>query len=576
MTVQTHSTGAPFGEGSDWHAINWRKVNTNVRRLQARIVKAQKQGKRGRVQALQRLLTRSFSGKALAVRRVTENAGSKTCGVDHQLWDTPQKKMQAVHQMRQRGYHALPLRRVNIPKSNGKSRPLGIPTMKDRAMQALYLLALDPIAECQADPHSFGFRKERCCADALAYTHHLLSRQNSAQWVLEGDIKGCFDHISHQWLLDHVPLERSMLRQWLKAGYLDKQVLHPTREGTPQGGIISPVLANMALDGLEAILRQRYPNNGKRVAHGKNQKVNLIRYADDFIITGRSKELLDKEVRPLVESFLAQRGLQLSSEKTVITHIDAGFNFLGQNVRHYSSTVSNGTVLTTPSKPNVKTFLQGIRKLLRQYRAANAGWLIKQLNLRIRGWANYHRHAASKRCFSEVDNHIFKTFWTWARRRHPRKSQSWIAHNYVGCIGLRNRCFGTIQDEAGQTTTHWLGLAAATPIKRHAKIKTEANPYDPQWEVYFEERLGLKMAAHLRGRRALSALWKEQAGLCPICRQLITQVTGWHNHHIIWRSFGGSDKAENRVLVHPHCHRQLHAQRLCVSKPRLRETFSKA
>jgi RNA-directed DNA polymerase len=273
-----------------------------------------------------------------------------------------------------------------------------------------------------------------------------------------------------------------------------------------------------------------------------------------------------------VESFLAQRGLQLSPGKTVITHINAGFNFLGQNVRRYA----NGLVLTTPSKANVKTFLDGVRKLFKKYRAANAYWLIKQLNPKIRGWSNYHRHTASKRCFNEVDNHIFEAFWAWAKRRHPHKSGPWIANKYVGRVGLRNRCIGQVKDEAGNTLTNWLGLAAATPIKRHAKIKTDANPYDSQWEVYFEERLGLKMAATLHGRRKLAYLWKEQAGRCPICEQPITQVTGWHNHHIIWRSRGGSDAAENRVLVHPECHRQLHAQGFSVSKPRLRETFSKA
>ena len=554
----------------DWHAINWQKVNGDVRRLQARIVKAQKKGRHSKVKILQRLLTRSFSGKALAVRRVTENSGKKTPGVDWQLWDTPDKKMEAVHQMKQRGYRPLPLRRVNIPKPNGTTRPLGIPTMKDRAMQALYLLALDPVAECRADAHSYGFRKGRSCADALAYAHTIFAIPNAAEWVLEGDIKGCFDNISHEWLLAYVPLEHAILHKWLKAGYIEKNVFSETTEGTPQGGIISPVLANLALDGLETILRQRYPKKGKPLT---NQKVNLVRYADDFIITGKSKDVLEGEVRPLVEQFMAQRGLELSPAKTVITHIEEGFDFLGQTVRRYAS----GKVLTTPSKKNVKAFLKGIREFLKHNQTANTYWLVLQLNLKIRGWANYHRHAVSQRIFSDVDSHIFEALWAWAKRRHSNKNKQWIARKYFGQNGLRRwRFFGQATDESGQTVTNWLCSAASTPIRRHTKIKAEANPYDPEWELYFEERLGLKMAATLRGRRTLSHLWKEQRGFCPVCRNLITKVTGWHNHHITWRSLGGCDKLENRVLIHPECHRQLHVKGVSVSKPRPLGAFAKA
>ena len=281
----------------DWHAIDWQKVNSNVRRLQARIVKATQVGRWGKVKALQHLLTHSFSGKALAVRRVTENGGKRTPGVDGETWSTPEEKARGIHELRRRSYKAQPLRRVYIPKSNGKMRPLGIPTMRDRAMQALYLLALDPIAETTADPNSYGFRKERSPADAIEQCHTVLNVRRGARWILEGDIKSCFDRISHNWLLVNVPMDKTILQQWLKAGFIEGSVLYPTGEGTPQGGICSPVLANIALDGLERRLREKYP---KATSKSRKAKVNLVRYADDFIITGSSRELLENEVKPLV------------------------------------------------------------------------------------------------------------------------------------------------------------------------------------------------------------------------------------------------------------------------------------
>ena len=279
MTADS-SAGAVSHLSTDWHAIPWKTVNETVRRLQARIVQATKAGKWHKVQALQHLLTHSLSGKALAVRRVTENQGKNTPGIDKVIWKDPESKRMAIHQMQRRGYKALPLRRVYIPKSNGKKRPLGIPTMQDRAMQALYLHALDPIAETLADPNSYGFRKERSCADAMEQCATVLSNGTRPQWILEGDIKSCFDKISHSWLLSHIPMDKTILNTWLKAGYMDKSVLYPTEDGTPQGGIISSVLANMALEGLERILRKKYPHSGLKALKGMNKQVNLVRYCD--------------------------------------------------------------------------------------------------------------------------------------------------------------------------------------------------------------------------------------------------------------------------------------------------------
>ena len=561
------AVGAVSREAMEWYAIDWPAIHRNVRRLQVRIVQATKESRWGRVRALQRLLTHSYSGKVLAVRRVTENNGKTTPGVDQEIWDTPEKKTQAVHALKRRGYQSQPLRRVYIPKSDGKTmRPLGIPTMKDRAQQALYLLALAPVVETTADKNSYGFRQQRSCADAMEQCFKALRSANT-QWILEGDIKSCFDKISHDWLLAHVPMDRVILQKWLKSGYMEKHVLHDTADGTPQGGIISPALANCALDGLERLLQERYPA-GKRLKSlgGEKPCVNLIRYADDFVITSKSKELLEGEIKPLVEQFLQERGLELSPTKTVITHVEHGFDFLGQNVRRYP----NGKLLIKPSKKNVGTFLDGIRRTIKDAHGVSAADLIDQLNPKIRGWANYHRHVVSKRTFERVDYTLFSSLWRWARRRHPNKSPRWFKPKYFDRRGNRDwSFFGETCDDEGRPTKVWLYCAKSTPIKRHVKVKGEANPYDPTYETYFEEREGAHMLETFRGTRTLRYLWYEQRGLCTQCNIKITRITGWRLHYCVPRVKGGSTGATNCVLLHPECHDRVHRQRLSVSKPRL-------
>jgi RNA-directed DNA polymerase len=520
-------------------------------------VQATKQGRSGKVKALQRLLTHSFSAKALAVKRVTENQGKRTPGVDKSVWDTPLKKATAIRMLRQRGYRSHPLRRIYIPKPHSaKKRPLDIPCMIDRAMQALYLLALEPIAETTADPNSYGFRPGRATVDAIEQCHTVLSRAASAPWILEGDIRACFNEISHPWLEQHIPMDKAILRNWLKAGFIEQHVLYPTEAGAPQGGICSPTLANLTLDGLEQLLHHHYP---KTTRQGKAAKVNLVRYCDDFIVTGSSKELLEQEVKGLVEQFLHQRGLTLSAEKTSITHVENGFDFLGFRIRKYKR-----KLLTTPSKKSVKTLLMKARAIVKGNRQASAGRLIQLLNPVIRGWAHYYQHSASKHTFAAVDYAIFQALWRWAKRRHPNKGRRWVKERYYRTIGSRHWVFHGEID--GKDLI--LFRASRVPISRHIKVKGAANPFDATWEPYFERRLSVKMERTLQGRRKLLYLWKEQQGICPVCKQNITELSTWHVHHIVWRTRGGADTAENRVLVHPNCHRQIHSQGLEVRKPR--------
>jgi RNA-directed DNA polymerase len=520
--------------------------------LQVRIVKAWQEGRRRKVKALQRILARSLSGKALAVRRVTDNQGKWTAGVDRETWLTPEAKSKAMLSLRRRGYKPRPLRRVYIPKSNGKMRPLGIPTMKDRAMQALYSLALQPVAECTADQNSFGFRPKRSTADALMKCRNVFAGRGMAEWVLEGDIKSCFDNISHDWLLTHVPMDRAILKKWLKTGFIESQTLWPTEAGTPQGGIISPTLANLALDGLEAELRKRFQ---------RPDKVHLARYCDDFIVSGSSKEMLENEVRPLVEEFLKVRSMELSPQKTSITHIEQGFDFLGWNVRRY-----NGKLLIKPSKQSVRTFLAKVRALVKANATAPQAALIGRLNPLIRGWANYHRCMVASATFAKAQEQIWRKLWQWAKRRRPNKGRRWIARRYW-TLGSSPQWMFATQERKRDGTRKWIRLEnlAAISIRRHTKIRAGANPFDPKWEAYFEERDQRLMRGLLGGR--LMTLWRRQSGKCPMCRQLVSVDTGWHVHHVVWRVHGGSDRLDNLALLHPVCHRQVHSLQLEVPRP---------
>ncbi|MHB1934942.1 MAG: group II intron reverse transcriptase/maturase [Leptospirillum sp.] len=463
-----------------WELICVSLMIPSVRKLQLRIAKAFREGKRSKVKTLQRILTRSWMARRFAVYWVTSNKGKNTPGVDRVLWTTPEQKTRAAEMLKRRGYRALPLRRIYIPKKNGKLRPLSIPTMKDRAMQALHLMAFLPIAEETADPNSYGFRPNRSTADAIDQCFNALSRKRSAQWILEGDITGCFDHISHEWLQTHVPMDKEMLRKWLAAGYVEDKRLFPTVEGTPQGGIASPTLANMALDGLEDLLMKKFR---------KGQKVHFVRYADDFVITGASKELLENDVRPVVESFLRVRGLELSKEKTRIVHIREGFDFLGQNVRKYGD-----KLLIKPAQKNVKAFLDKVRDILKQGKAITHDELIRILNPVIRGWANYHRHIVAKATFGHVDHTLWSLIWNWLRHRHPNKSLGWIKKTYFRRIGGRDWIF---TGRKGVT----LHKASSTPIRRHVKVRSEAHPFDPKWTEYFELRKALSKSKE--GRRFL-------------------------------------------------------------------------
>lgn len=472
MNEEAISSCALPHHADKWSNIVWRKVIQQVSRLQRRIAKAVKEGRWGKVKALTYLVSKSYYAKLLAVFRVNTNKGGEIPGVDGIVWRNDVDKIKAVRSLKTRGYSPKPLRRVYILKRNGKKRPLSIPTMHDRAMQSLLAIALDPIAETTADSNSYGFRRKRSCADAIAQCFISLCQKSSAQWVFEADIKSCFDQISHDWILEHIPLDKSILQKWLKAGFMEEKKLFPTAKGTPQGGIISPTIMNMVLDGLEPTLKKKFPR-------WRGKKVNYIRYADDFIITAASKEVLEYEVIPVVKSFLKPRGLQLSEEKSTIKHIDEGFDFLSQNIRKY-----NGKLLIHPSKDSIQSFKDKIKSILRNNRGIPAHGLIRLLNPIIRGWSNYHKGICAKGTFNMLSTFIYWQLKRWAKYQHGNKNRSWIFRRY-----FLNKHFTDQQARMNGIVSHRLYKISTIPIRYHVKIKSDANPYLPEYDKYFFKRL---------------------------------------------------------------------------------------
>ena len=462
------------------------------------------------------------------------------------MWNTPEAKMKATLKLSEKKYKAKPLKRVYIEKyGKSKKRPLGIPTMYDRAMQSLYALALNPIAEVTADKHSFGFRKSRSAQDACEQIFGVTSRKFDAPWILEGDIKGCFDNISHQWLLDNIPMDKSVLKQFLKAGFVFNQTFFPTEAGTPQGGIISPILANMTLDGIEAVLENIFHRgrSGRITRCQRNrQKVNFVRYADDLIVTANTKEVAE-EAKKLIMVFLKEKGLELSKEKTLITHINVGFDFLGWNFRKY-----NGKLLIKPSKKSIQKLTEKISNIIKKGKSWTQKALIKTLNPIITGWTNYHQAVVSKNIFSIMDSRIWSMLWKWAKRRHPMKPRNWISRNYWHTKGTRNWVFSTgiIQ----------LKLLSDKKIVRHPRLTLDKSPYLDK--EYFDIR------KHNQGLRKLSGkfkkLWVNQKGICPICSLPIDINADAEERPLHHKNENRKDnRISNLVYTHVHCHRQHHA-----------------
>ena len=524
-----------------WFNLDWKNSNRKVRSLQNRIVKSVRNGAWRKAKRLCYLLTRSFSARALAVKWVTENKGKKTAGIDGIVWTTPGQKMRATDTIAQwQGYRPKALKRIHIPKKDkNQTRPLSIPTMEDRARQALYMLALQPIAETLGDINSYGFRNECRCADAVDQIFKILRQKGSSQWILEADIKGFFDNIDFDWILKYIPINKKVLEAWLKSGFIEEGKQFPTTEGVPQGGIISPVIGNMVFDGLEAIV---CGNSYYKRKHG----INFVRYADDFIVTAKSKEVLEGDIIPRINAFLKPRGAQLSEQKTKVTHISEGFDFLGQSIRKYRRQDGTlGKIQIEPSQKSTQSIKDKVKIICKSSGHIIQAQLIGRLSPVLRGWATYHRHIICGKTFSQINGYVWFCLMRWAKSRHPRKTGTWITTRYFSRAKSSSWAF---KDKATGKTLIRLNDDIRT--YRHNRVLGEANPYDTQWNGYFHNReklIKMKSVSHYIGKVS-----NQQDGKCPHCQQLIQAEDEHRLHHHL-----DGDKTNrgirNVLMLHETC-----------------------
>lgn len=533
-----------------WHNIDWRKAEKDLKDLQEKIVIATNNDNNKEMYKLQWKLITNFSCRALAIRKVVTNTGGKTPGTDGKVWKGPKDYWQAINRLKEivessNEYKAQPVRRVYVPKGNTKEmRPLGIPTILDRAVQAIYCFALDPVVETKSDPNSFGFRKGRSTHDAITAIRSLLDKKTHPHWILEADISKCFDRINHNFLLKHTPIcHKNILKEWLKSGVMEELNFIETEEGTPQGSIVSPILCNIALNGIESLIKDKNP-----IRKGISSGVHIIRYADDMIITGKNQEIILKN-KQILANFLKDRGLELNEKKTLITHIKDGFDFLGFNIKRckfnprLNKTTDQETVLIIkPSKKGINKLKINICSVISKDKPIER--IISDINPILRGWGEHKRISYhSQETFITLDHYIYIKMMQWLKRYKGSKLRK---------ISRYRISTNTRKWNWGLSTKLKILNLAEIPIISIKPLKLDKNPYLTEHIEYFNKRREKLIHAKFR-----KAIYKKFNHLCPGCGESLYNGELVELHHVIPQKIGGKYNMENIQPLHQICHQKV-------------------